>query len=92
MKKSKLKLNSDLHTLPKYTLGLGRANRKIAQVRYKNSAKDIAEAKSEGFDISTDWKYSPIMTQKQATRYANELRRLEYDVEETCNIVTFPLT
>lgn len=67
-------------------------NRKIAQVRYKNSDKEIAEAKSEGYDISTDWKYSPIMTVKQATQYQRELRRIEYDVEWTINVKTNPLT
>jgi len=86
------KLNSSLETLPNHCIGLARGNRKIAQVRYKNSARDIAEAKSEGFDISTDWKYSPIMTQKQASLYAGRLRRIEYDVEDTYNIVTNPLT
>lgn len=92
MKKQKLKLNSDLHTLPKHCIGLSRGNRKIAQVRYKNSARDIAEAKSEGLDISTDWTYSPILTQKQASELAGRLRRIEYDVENTYNVVTNPLT
>lgn len=67
-------------------------NRKIAQVRYKNSEKDIAEAKSEGFDISTDWKYSPIMTVKQSSIYAVRLRRIEYDVEWTMNVKTNPFS
>ena len=67
-------------------------NRKIAQVRYKNSDREIAEAKSEGFDISTDWKYSPIMTVKQASLYAMRLRRIEYDVEWTMNVEINPFS
>jgi hypothetical protein len=67
-------------------------NRKIAQVRYKNSDREIAEAKSEGFDISTDWKYSPIMTVKQASLYAIRLRRIEYDVEWTMNVEINPFS
>jgi len=67
-------------------------NRKIAQVRYKNKESYVDQALGEGFEISTDWIYSPIMTVKQARLFVVDLRRCEgYDVDWTLNVKASPL-
>ena len=67
-----------------------KGNRKIALVRWKRTKEDIALALSEGFELSTEWEYSPLLTQKAAVRYYNELKR-GFDAEWTSNNETNPL-
>ena len=65
-------------------------NRKIARVKWKRTKEDIELALSEGFELSTDWEYSPLLTVKAAVRYYNELKG-GFDAEWTSNNETRPL-
>lgn len=85
------KLNSSLDTLGNSIIGFNRGNRKIAQVRSRASVEEIATAYSEGVELSTEWEYTPLLTQKQAVRYYNESKANPFiEVEFTLNIVTDP--
>mgnify|MGYP001347055352 CR=1 FL=1 len=85
------KLNSSLDTLGNSIIGLNRGNRKIAQVRTRASVEEIATAYSDGVELSTEWDYSSLLTQKQAVRYYNECKDNPLiEVEWTSNIVSDP--
>jgi len=60
---------------------MAKGHKKNTKVKFKNSNKSISEAKAEGFNISTDWQESPLMTKAQAVRYYNDLKDMGYDVE-----------
>ena len=74
-------------------IGFAKGNRKVAQVRSRASAKEIATALSEGVELSTEWEYTALITQKHAVRFYNELRKNPFvEAEWTANVETDPLT
>ena len=86
------KLNSSLDTLGNSIIGFNRGNRKIAQVRTRPSVREIMDALNEDVELDSEWRYTPLMTQKQAVRYYNELKDNPFTVAEyTSNVVTHPL-